>query len=142
MPSNPLALPNHNTFCSMYVMTWTLVAASSVFSVPIMKLCNMLPLLLGRRSFLRGIEEQQKKKYFYNSIADKRNTMRSRGTRAYLNGPSRNSMNSKMIDRRPSNSTSGSSRASKFNAAPINRSDSLERTTKLYTRNVFFFFFL
>lgn len=46
-------------------------------------------------------------------------------------GPSRNSRNSKMIVKRPLYSMSGSSRASKFNAAPINLLDFLDCTTKL-----------
>lgn len=40
--------------------------------------------------------------------------------KCYLNGPSRNSRNSKITVSWPSYSISGSSKASKFNAAPIN----------------------
>jgi len=52
-------------------------------------------------------------------------------------GPSRDSRNSKMTDKRPLYSMSGSSRASKFNAAPINLSDFLDCTTKLYKYTFF-----
>lgn len=134
MPSNPLTLPSRNTSCSIYVIIWTLVAASSVFSVPIIKLCNMLPLVLGSRSLLRRIE----KKSIFRIQFSTNTILWGLRAHAYLNGPSKNSRNSKMTDRRPSNSMSGSSRASKFNAAPIIWLDSSECTTKLYTRNVFF----
>lgn len=59
----------------------------------------------------------------------------------YLMGPSRDSRNSKITVKRPLKSISGSSKASKFNAAPNNLSESLECTTKLYNHFLLLYIF-